>query len=164
MSDIGIRASRAALTRFQSGGLAPAIGALAADAEVDPYSVLPAAISALNVAPELAEKSTAVKYPQVHLYCERVINEQREKFRRFSGRVRLVAEARVSQSRLEGIETKAQVLADAITEVLDGLRGNWGEGMFYGGGYEIIYGPVKPGGKNFVQVTKVAFEIIASAD
>jgi hypothetical protein len=165
MSDIGIRVSRAALSLFRSGGiLSAAIAALADGAELQTDALRIAQISGLNVAAELAEKTGAVKYPLIYLYCERAINEQREKFRRFSGRVLLTAEARVSQSRMDGIQSKSQVLADAITEVLDSVRGNWAEGMFYGGRYEIIYGPVKPGGKNFVQVTKVTFEVIASAD
>jgi hypothetical protein len=31
--------------------------------------------------------------------------------------------------------------------------------MFYAGGYEASFGPVKQGGKNFIQVAKVTFEI-----
>jgi hypothetical protein len=121
-------------------------------------------IQIVNVAPELAEKTAAVRYPVVHLYCDRVSNTQREKFRRFSGKVRMVAEIRVSQGRIDGIERMSQMLSDAVTEVLDGVRGDWGNGMFYGGGYEIVYGAVKHGAKNFIQLTKVVFEVDVSAD
>jgi len=31
--------------------------------------------------------------------------------------------------------------------------------MFYGGGYEVAFAAVKNGGKNFIQVAKVTFEI-----
>jgi hypothetical protein len=164
MSDIGIRASQRALDLFGGGRFSAAVMSVTAALELEPHALLPAQISGLNISPELAEKTTAVRYPQIHLYCERVVNEQREKFRRFSGRVRLVAEGRVTESRLELIQMKSQALADAITEVLDGIRGDWGRGMFYGGGFEINYGAVKAGGKNFVQATKVGFEVMVSAD
>jgi len=36
--------------------------------------------------------------------------------------------------------------------------------MFYSGQYQVTYGPVKQGGKNFTQVAKVTFEIGVSKD
>lgn len=165
MPDIGVRINRAALALFRGErGLPAAVGALSAAADIDVGIFHAAQVKALNVAPELAGKPSAAKYPAVHVYCERVTNEMREKFRRFSGTVRMVAEARVSQSHMDGIERKSQLLADAVTEVLDGARGDWGNGMFYGGGYEIVFGAVKEGGKNYLQATKVSFEVSASAD
>ena len=74
----------------------------------------------------------------------------------------MAVEVRVSQDRLEGIEGKLQSYAEAVTQVLDRSRGDWSEGMFYTGGYEVAFGPVKRGGKNFVQVAKVAFEVEVS--
>lgn len=143
----GMNASLAALT--DGGG--PALPALAVSQ-----------MTAQNMAIELAERSTEVQYPAVHVYCERMVNKQREKFRRFSGTLQMTVEVRVSQDRLEGIEGKLQSYAEAVTQVLDRNRGDWSEGMFYTGGYEVAFGPVKRGGKNFVQVAKVAFEVEAS--
>ena len=117
---------------------------------------------AQNVAIELAERSSDVQYPAVHIYCERIANELREKFRTFSGTARMAVEVRLSQDRLEGIEGKLQGYVEAVTRVLDGNRGDWGEGMFYTGGYEVAFSPVKRGGKNFVQVAKVAFVVEVS--
>lgn len=117
-----------------------------------------------NVAAEIVEKSTAAKYPAVHIYCEKVNNTLREKFRIFSGTARMVAEVRVSHDRLDGIEKKSQVMADAVTGVLDGSRGDWGQGMFYTGGYEVQYGPVKHGGRNFLQITRVTFDVDISTN
>ena len=44
-------------------------------------------------------------------------------------------------------------------QVLDFSRGDWGDGMYYAGGYQVTFGSVKHGGKNFVQSAKVIFEI-----
>ncbi|MFB3829035.1 MAG: hypothetical protein ACE15B_19870 [Bryobacteraceae bacterium] len=112
-----------------------------------------------NVAADLTERTGEVQYPVVHVYCEKLSNEMREKFRRFSGRAFMAVEARVSQDRLEDIERVLQMYVDAVTRVLDDNRGDWGGGMFYAGGYEAVFSPVKRGGKNFAQTAKVTFEV-----
>ena len=115
-----------------------------------------------HLAAEAAERAMELRYPCVHVYCERIVNLLREKFRTFSGKVEMCVEIRVSHDRLEGIERKAQLYAAAATHVLDRNRGDWGDGLFYTGGYEISFSPVTHGGKNFIQTAKVTFEVQAS--
>jgi hypothetical protein len=116
-------------------------------------------ILAQNVSIELAERSTDVIYPAVNVYCEKIVNQLKEKFRNFSGIAAMAIEMRVSQDRLEGIEDQLQMYTDAVTQVLDQNRGDWGEGMFFAGCYEAALGPVKHGGQNFIQVGKVSFNV-----
>jgi hypothetical protein len=52
---------------------------------------------------------------------------------------------------------------DAITQVLDKSRGDWGDGVFFDGGYEVTFGGVKHGGRNFLQIAKVVFALEISA-
>jgi hypothetical protein len=47
--------------------------------------------------------------------------------------------------------------------VLDGNRGSWGEGAFFTGGYEVTFDPVQHGGKNFLQIAKVVFDVDLSS-
>jgi len=122
---------------------------------VPPFSVNQ--VIGQNVAPEIAERSTGAKYPLVHVYCIKLSNLLTEKFRTFSGQALMAAEVRVSQDRLEGLESVVQLYADAVTQVLDQSRGDWGGGVFFCGGYEIDYGPVKSGGQNFIEIAKVTF-------
>jgi hypothetical protein len=165
MADIGTRVSRAALQLFRGkSGLPDAVGALSVAAGINAPPVRPEQIQAANIASDLAGKSAVARYPVVHIYCERVTNRLTEKFRRFSGTVRMVAEARVSGIGPEGIEQASQLFTDAVTEVLDTSRGGWGNGMYFGGGYEIAYGPVKPGGRSFIQITKISFDVEVSSD
>jgi hypothetical protein len=112
-----------------------------------------------NMAFELAERSQVVKYPVVYVYSDRVRNTLTEKFRTFSGKVRTVAEVRVSQDRIEGIEDQLRLYVDAVTQVLDQNRGTWGQGAFFAGGYEVVYAPVRHGGKNFLQSATVTLEV-----
>ncbi len=116
-------------------------------------------ILAQNVSIELAERSVDVQYPAVNVYCEKIVNQLKEKFRNFSGKAVMAIEVRVSQDRLGGIENQLQVYVDGVTQVLDQSRGDWGEGMYFAGCYEAALGPVKHGGQNFIQVGKVTFEV-----
>ena len=143
-------------------GIDQAVAALALETGVDLTPLPPDHILAQNVGADLAERATAVKYPAVLVYTDRVRNLLTEKFRSFSGKVRTVAEVRVSQDRLEGVETQTRLYVDAITQVLDTNRGSWGEGAYFTGGYEVAFDSVKHGGKNFLQAARVSFEVDVS--
>jgi hypothetical protein len=121
-----------------------------------------AQIIAQNVPAEVIEKSAGTKYPAFHIYCEKLQNTLREKFRQFSGTATLSVDVRVTHDRLEGLDQKLQWYVDALTEVLDGNRGDWDNGLFYTGGYTVTYQPVKHGGKNFLQTAKVSFDVQVS--
>jgi hypothetical protein len=145
-------------------GLPAAVEALILQQGMTLPAIAPQQIIAQNVAPDLSEQSTVSKYPLVYVYCNKVVNELREKFRTFSGDAQMVVEARVSQDRLDQLETNLQAYVDAITVVLDNSRGDWGDGVFFDGGYEVTFGGVKHGGRNFLQIAKVAFVLEISAD
>src|SRR5579862_2976582 len=144
-------------------GLPAAVEALNFQQGVKLPSITSKQIIAQNVSPDLSEHSTANNYPLVYVYCSKVSNELREKFRTFSGDAQMVVEARVSQDRLDLIETNLQAYVDAITQVLDDSRGDWGDGVFFAGEYEISFGGVKHGGRNFLQIAKIAFALEISA-
>lgn len=141
-------------------GLTSAIAVAAVEAGVE----LPVApqIVAQNIPAEIAEKSGVARYPSMHVYCAGMKNLLTEKFRRFSGTVQMVAEVRLSQDRVEGLEAQAAVYAEGVTDVLNRSRGDWGQGLFYPGQYEVSIGPVKQGGRHFLQLVRISFELEAS--
>jgi hypothetical protein len=147
-----------------SGGLPETVADLSAQQNLSLAAIAAQQIIPQNVAPEFAERSTVSKYPLIYAYCGKLVNQLREKFRAFSGDAEMVVEARVSEDRLEDMETQVQLYVDAITQVLDASRGDWGDGVFYGGGYEVAYGGVKHGGRNFIQIAKVSFTLEISSD
>lgn len=116
-------------------------------------------IRTANVASEVAERSETLKYPSLNVYCEKITNSLTEKFRTFSGTLSLAIDIRHSQDRLDGLQDTLETYIDAITQVLDANRGDWGSGLFYAGGYEAQLGPVKHGGRNFIQTAKLTFQI-----
>lgn len=140
-----------------------AVAALALDSGIDLAPIPPAYVVTQNMSIETWERASVVKYPLIQIYSDRVRNLLTEKFRTFSGKVRTVAEVRVSEDRIEGLEDRLRLYVDAVTQILDVNRGNWGQGVFYTGGYEATFDPVKQGGKNFLQVAKVTFEVDLSA-
>ena len=145
-------------------GLPAAVTALAQAQDLS-LAALPAGqIIAQNVAPDLSERSTVSTYPLVYVYCNKVVNRLREKFRGFSGDAEMVIETRTSQDRLDDIQTNLQSYVDAVTQVLDDNRGDWGDGFFFAGGYEISYGSVKHGGRNFLQLAKLSLVVQISTD
>ena len=144
------------------GGLQTNIDALAAAETLPSVNLTDRQVITQNVPADLAERSTAGKYPCVHVYCEKVTNLLREKFRTFSGEVGMVIEIRVSTDRVEDLDAQVNLLVDAVTTTLDQNRGDWGAGIFYGGGYEIGFAVVKHGGKNFLQTAKVTFNLEVS--
>jgi len=146
-----------------TAGIGPAVANLAADSGIPLAPLPPEHIVNQNVPVAIAERAVAVKYPRVHVYSNRVRNLLTEKFRTFSGKVQTVAEVRVSQDRIEGIEDQTRLYVDAVTQVLDTNRGTWGQGMFYTGGYEVAFDPVQQGGRNLLQVARVTFEVDLSS-
>jgi hypothetical protein len=143
----GLAASLAAIEERENAGLAAA---------------RPQQVRVQSIAAELAEKTAGVQYPAFYVSCEKLTNRLREKFRTFSGEARLAVDVRVSHDRLENLGQTLELHVEAVTDVLDSHRGDWGGGIFYGGGYEVAYTAARHGGKNFVQTAKVTFDVNVS--
>jgi len=158
-----VTAKVAAYMSDGSSGLAPVIANLSADAGLDLPVIQPESIVRQHAPVAVMERGASAKYPAVHIYVDRVQNLLTEKFRTFSGRVRTVAEIRVSQDRMEDLEEQLRLYVEAVTEILNNNRGCWDQGMFYAGGYEIKYEPIQHGGRNLLQVAKVIFEVDLSS-
>lgn len=142
-----------------AGGLQANIDALAAAESLPDISVGSGQMIAQNLPPDIVERNTPGKYPCVLVYFDEVANRMREKSRTFSGTAGMVIEARVSSDRVEDLDAQINVLVDAVTSTLDQNRGDWGNGIFFGGEYGISFTAVKHGGKNFMQAAKVTFTL-----
>jgi hypothetical protein len=119
-------------------------------------------ILALNASADVVEKAGQGQYPVALVYCDRLSNTLKEKFREFSGKAHMVVDIRYSQDHLSGIEFNLQIYVDAVCALLDDSRGDWGNGNFYSGGYEVNYDAVARGGRNFLQRARVGFDVEVS--
>lgn len=159
-SGFGSAAAAKVIERIAApGGMNANLAALTAGGGTSATPVEPAQIRAQNVTADLAERSSTVKYPSVNIFCEKIVNDQTEKFRSFSGHLQMAVEIRHSQDQLNGLQSVLEAYADSVTQTLNAARGDWGDGMFYGGGYEVALSAVKHGGKNLIQTAKVSFRL-----
>jgi hypothetical protein len=155
-----------ALTRHLNGerGLPDKVGELVLSSEIRVSPISAADILERYVSADLAEKTSGVRYPIVYVYCEKVVNSLKEKFRTFSGTADLCVEIRVSHEHMDALQSSLQMYVEAVTDVLDGKRGQWGKGVYYTGGYEIEFSPIKRGGRSFVQAAKVELTVNVSVE
>ena len=116
-------------------------------------------VNSRNIAADLVERSTTVKYPSVNVYCEKLVNNHSEKFRTFSGYAAMAVELRHSQDHVAGLQDALELYADSVMQTLDAAQGDWGDGLFYLGGYEMALSPIKQGGRSFIQSAKITFQI-----
>src|SRR5690242_10707321 len=58
-------------------------------------------VLAQNASADISEKAGHAHYPALLVYCDKMSNTLKEKFRRFSGKAHMVVEVRHSQDRLE---------------------------------------------------------------
>ena len=140
---------------------------LAALAQSESVTVSPISATNLftdNVSSDIAEKTVEPKYTAIYIYCDKMANTLTEKFRSFSGTLQMTIDVRVSQDRLDGIDQVSQLYTAAVTQTLDQNRGDWGQGLFYAGRYEVSFGPVKHGGRNFIKSAKISVQLNASID
>ncbi|MCP5112751.1 MAG: hypothetical protein GY953_18145 [bacterium] len=163
MANVSIETAETLLSLLRAGsGMAASIGQISVREGAVLPEVEPSQIVSGNASVELAEKGHRLRYPALLVYCDKLTNSLKEKFRRFSGTARLNVEIRVSHGTLEGMERTLQLYVNAVTEVLYNSRGDWGRGISYGGGYQVEFGAAKAGGKNFLQTAKVVLDLDVS--
>lgn len=162
MASVGTSVTQALVGLLQGGELQKAVARVSERAGTILPAVTSEQIVAQYVSTEMIEKSLGVRYPAFYVYCEGLANLLREKFRSFSGKVYMAIEVRVSHDRLEAMPGMLHSYVEAVTEVLEKNRGEWIKGVSYAGGYKVEFGPVRHGGKNFLQTAKIRFELDAS--
>lgn len=145
-------------------GLSDKVGRLTLTSALQIPQISASDILERHVAADVAEKTSGVRYPIVYVYCEKIVNDLREKFRTFSGTAELSVDIRVSHEHMDDLQSLLQNYVEAVTDVLDKRRGQWAKGVFYSGGYEIHFGPIKRGGRNFIQAAKVDLIVNVSVE
>lgn len=116
-----------------------------------------------HVNAELSDSSEEMAYPAIYLYCERLENRLERKFAAFSGRVHVVAEARVSGESIEAIDGDAARLTEAVMAVLADHRGQWTPELAFDGKLDARLESVEPGGVQFRQTARIEIELIGCA-
>ena len=108
-----------------------------------------------SAAPDVADKDIQLTYPRICVYSETVKNSQTEKFRSFSGSIGVQADIWASADMATQTDIWVHFYLEAVTSVLRRNIGDWGDGMFFNGKYDIKLQPPKAGGFGFVQLAVI---------
>ena len=113
---------------------------------------------------ELADMNIQLTYPRVCIYTTGMKNTQVEKFRSFSGQVSLIAEIWASGKLATEADEWIHFYVESVAEILQSNIGDWGDGMFYGGTFDVLFQPPKAGGLGFVESAKLMLSLNVSAN
>lgn len=117
-------------------------------------------LTAANTA--LADGNMDLSYPRVCLHVSSLKNNLAERFLAFSGTASLDVDVWASASLITDCEEWLHYYVDAVTSILTGVRGDWGEGVYFSGLYEVAVQAPKQGGLGFVQLATITYPINVS--
>jgi len=156
-----IQAVRAIEQLLEAGtGLEASMAALRSSYELDEGLLNQLDVTFVRVPAPLLERAASLRYPVMHVYCERMEKARTEQFRTFSGTLRMVIEVLISQDRLEGISERLHFYVDAVRDVIERNSGCLGSGLYMDGTYDVQFDAVEKGGRNFLQTARVACAVI----
>jgi hypothetical protein len=135
------------------------LGAMAQSSGMNIPAITPSQVVLTAAGPDLSDKNVQLIYPRVCLYSSGVRNTQNEKFRSFSGAVFVTAEVWASGNLIDEAESRLHYYAEAVAQLLQKNKGDWGDGVFFGGAYDIQIQSPKIGGVGFVQSAKITCSV-----
>ncbi|HEX4163884.1 MAG TPA: hypothetical protein VHZ55_00285 [Bryobacteraceae bacterium] len=112
--------------------------------------------------PAIGDNNLQFSYPRICIYPGALKNTLIEKFRSFSGTVDLVAEIWASGDLVTEIDQWIHFYVQGIGVILQNNRGDWGDGMFYAGQYDVQFQTPKAGGLGFVESAKLTMSLNVS--
>lgn len=108
-----------------------------------------------SASPDIGDKSIQLTYPRVCIYSGVVKNAHTEKFRSLSGTVYVTADLWASADTATATDQWIHFYVEALTEILRTNIGDWGNGLFFPGIYDVQINAPKVGGFGFVQSAAV---------
>ena len=108
-----------------------------------------------STVPSMGDKDLQLTYPRICLYTTTVKNTQIEKFRSLSGTVSVVAEVWASGDLVSQTDQWIHYYVEAITDILRQNIGDWGDGLFFSGMYDVQLQAPKVGGLGYVELATI---------
>ena len=121
--------------------------------QVPPIPVSEIVVS--SASPDLSDRNVQLTYPRICIYTSGLKNTQVEKFRAFSGSLTVVIEIWNSADFVNSSDTWIHVYTQCVAELLQKSTGDWGNGLFYSGSYDVQFSSPRPGGLGFVQFARL---------
>lgn len=131
------------------------ISTIAAASNVILPTISPEQVVLSSVSADMADKDLQFTYPRISVYSVGVKNMQLEKFRSLSGTVSVTAELWASANLLQQTDQWIHFYVEAMTNILRENIGDWGDGIFFSGSYDVQLQSPKVGGIGYVESAKV---------
>jgi hypothetical protein len=138
------------------------IHALAVSSGVTLPGITSTGVVLSSASAEIADKDFQLTYPRICLYSTAVKNTQIEKFRSLSGIVSVTAELWASANLLQDTNQWIHFYVEAVTNIVRQSIGDWGDGIFFSGVYDVQFQPPKVGGFGYVESAKITCNLNVS--
>ena len=143
-------------------GLAPWIENIQITSGLRLPLISPSSIVVSLASADMLDKVQQVSYPRIAVYTAKIENTLREKFRTVSGTATAAIAISVSSDAIQQAENNMHFYIEAVTDILSQNTGDWGNGLFFGGAYDVQLQPPKAGGIGFVQTATVSCAVNVS--
>ncbi|HEX4772712.1 MAG TPA: hypothetical protein VH351_17900 [Bryobacteraceae bacterium] len=157
-----LAAQKAANLLTANNALSQQIAAAAQAANVALSNVQSGQVVLTASSPDIGDRDVELTYPRVCLYSTGLKNNQGEKFRTLSGTVTVVAEVWASAALVGQTDQSIHFSVDAVTNILQQNLGDWGDGVFFPGIYDVQFQAPKAGGFGFVESAKITVGLLVS--
>ena len=157
-----LAAQKVGLLLTADNALGQELNTLTASANVSLPPIQPNQIVLTAVGPEIADKNAQLTYPRICLYSTTIKNTHLEKFRSLSGSLSVSADVWASANLLQDVDQWIQFYVEATTAVLRLNTGDWGDGIFFSGAYDVQFQAPKAGGFGYVELGKVTCTLSVS--
>jgi len=145
-----------------ANALQQAVSNLASSCGVDVPPITSSQVVLSSASADIADMNLQLIYPRICIYSTALKNSQIEKFRSFSGSVTITSEVFASGNLASDTDQWIHFYVEGMTEILRQNIGDWGNGMFFSGMYDVQLQPPKAGGFGYVESAKVVCSIDVS--
>lgn len=142
--------------------LAQNITQLAAANGVTVPVILPSQVVVSAAAPQIGDMDMQLTYPRVSLYTTFLKNTHIEKFRTLSGSMILVADIWASGDLMIQVDQWIHYYVESFTEIFRRNTGDWGNGIFFDGSFDVQFHLPAMGGLGFVRNAKITLTLHVS--
>ncbi|MFL6417305.1 MAG: hypothetical protein ACJ74Y_16735 [Bryobacteraceae bacterium] len=115
-----------------------------------------------SVVNDLGDTDSRLGYPRVCLYSSGLKNSQHEKFCSVSGVLSATADIWTSANLLEDTDRWIHYYVEAVSVLLRKNSGDWGDGIFFSGVYDVQFQSPRTGGLGFIQLARLKFDLMVS--
>jgi hypothetical protein len=135
---------------------------IASSCNLNVPSITPTQVILSSAGADIGDSNIQLTYPRICLYSGGMRNMQTERFRSLSGSITVAAEIWASGNLVTDTDQWIHFYVEAVTDILRQNIGDWGDGIFFSGIYDVQFQAPRPGGLGFVQSAKVTSNLIVS--